>query len=504
MIDTVIFRAVSQVATILSFVVLVRSMPAHDFGVYNLLYAFIPVVSTVASLGLEQTLRRYQPEYISAGNLPAAHWLVRFVGSARFGSNLIILGAILLAWNTVAPIFKLAPYREEFIFFCALILLHFQARILQLSLASHMLHKFSVGSMAVLAIAKLGAYSVLATLGTLTLSRAILADTAAFGLAYLILLYAYRRNCPVPAAPSYRPAPVERKRLFRYGLFNNFNDAGTLALTARTDNFFIAAIMDPLGVAIYAFYVRLHEMVRHMQPVKLFQNVIQPLFFSVPVAEAQRRIPRYFSLLLNTNMLYQLPVLAFAIAYHNELVAIVFGGRYGAYSSLLPLIVGFGVVNTIATPVTIVAQYEEKAGIILLSKAAGIYNVIALLVMLPIWGVYGAAIATGTAGLFKNLFIWWHVRGNARWLNFSDMLLYSVLTWGGAIGLCLLLKRIPGLPLVLDVTMGAVIFAIATLIYVRTPAISTSDRDIMSNIFRGKEARLLRFAGVIGPARVQP
>jgi O-antigen/teichoic acid export membrane protein len=504
MIDTVIFRAVSQAATVLGFIVLVRSMPEQDFGVFHLLYAFIPVVSTVASLGLEQTLRRYQPEYVSAGNFPAAHWLVRFVGAARFGSNLLILATILLAWNAIAPIFKLTPYREEFILFAALLLLHFQARILQFSLAARMLHRFSVGSMAVVAITKLTAYGVLASLGTLTLSSAILVDTAALGLAYLVLLYAYRRHCPAPAGPRYRPAVTERKRLLRYGLYNNFNDAGSLALTTRTDNFFIAAIMDPLGVAVYAFYVRLHEMVRHMQPVKLFQNVIQPLFFSVPPADAERRIPRYFSLLLNTNLLYQLPVLAFALAYHHELVEIVFGGKYGEYSTLLPLIVGFGVVNTIAMPVTIVAQYEEKAGIILLSKAFGIYNIIALLVLLPHWGVHGAAIATGTAALFKNLFIWWHVRASARWLNFRAMLLYSTLTWGGAIGLCVLLKQLPSLPLVLHLAIGALVVAAATLVYVRTPAISMSDRKIMSSIFRGKEARLLRFAGVIGPARLQP
>ncbi len=45
----------------IGFVVLVRAMPENDFGVFNLLYAFIPMLSTVASLGLEQTKRRYQP-----------------------------------------------------------------------------------------------------------------------------------------------------------------------------------------------------------------------------------------------------------------------------------------------------------------------------------------------------------------------------------------------------------------------------------------------------------
>jgi len=50
-------------------------MSKTDFGVFNLLYSFIPLVGTVASLGLEQTLRRFQPEYLRQGSLrPARGW----------------------------------------------------------------------------------------------------------------------------------------------------------------------------------------------------------------------------------------------------------------------------------------------------------------------------------------------------------------------------------------------------------------------------------------------
>ena len=64
---TIRFRAVSQVATVLSYIVLVRGMQEHAFGIYNLFYSFIPVITTLASFGLEQTLRRFQPEYLRTG-----------------------------------------------------------------------------------------------------------------------------------------------------------------------------------------------------------------------------------------------------------------------------------------------------------------------------------------------------------------------------------------------------------------------------------------------------
>ena len=497
MVDTVLFRAISQVATILGFIVLVRAMPEEDFGVFNLLYAFIPVISTLASLGLEQTLRRYQPEYLGAGNIPAARWLVRFVASARFGSNVVLLAVILIIWNSVATIFKLDPYRGEFAFFCLLVLFHFQARILHLSLAANMLHRYGIGSMALLSITKLVAYSSFAWFGQLDLSTAILTDTIAFALAYGLMAVAYHRLCPAPEGPRYSPPPAERKRLLRYGLFNNFNDAGAMFLGTKSDNFFIAAFLDPLAVAVYAFYNRLDEMLGRLQPLRVFDNVVRPLFFAVPPAEADEKLPRYFSLLLNTNLLLQLPALAFSIAYHAEVVTIVFGGKFIDHSMLFPMIVAFTTLNTIGTPATLVAQYEERAAIILLSKIFAIYNVIALLVLIPLAGLYGAVIATGSAAFFKNVFIWWFARRRARWLQFRHILLASILTWGAVLSACLLAKSAIDLPPLLEILVGLTIISVGTLIHVRTPALSTMDRVILANVLRGKEARLFHAIGVL-------
>jgi O-antigen/teichoic acid export membrane protein len=76
LLNTVGYRAISQLATLAGYVLLVRTLSEQAFGIYSLLYAIIPVISTAASLGLEQTLRRFQPEYLRAGNLPAAAWLL--------------------------------------------------------------------------------------------------------------------------------------------------------------------------------------------------------------------------------------------------------------------------------------------------------------------------------------------------------------------------------------------------------------------------------------------
>jgi O-antigen/teichoic acid export membrane protein len=501
LVHTAFFRALSQLATMLSYIVLVRAMPEHDFGIFNLLYAVIPVVSTIASFGLEQTLRRFQPEYLQAGNTAAAARLVRMVSRGRLASSFLVLGTILLAWNSVAHFFGLGPYRGQFALFCLVVLLYFQTNILQMTLASHMLHRFSVGMLSVLAVAKLIAYLLISWLGTLDLDTAILADATAYVVTYAGLRYAHWRYCSVPAEQrTFRFAPAERRRLLRYGFFNNLNDAGAMALNVRTDNFFIAALMNPYAVGAYAFYVRLTLMATRILPTKMFENVVQPLFFSIPSQQADQRVPRYFTALLNTSLLTQLPLAAYAFAYHREIVEVLFAGKFVEHSWLLPLVFMFSTINVLGIPVTLVAQHAERTSILLTSKILAIWNVAGLLLLVPPLGIYGAAIASGSAEAMKNLFVWWHVRHRARWTNGVSMIVSTLVVWGSVVAVCLLLKAAFEAKPVVHLIVGALITTVGALIFVRSPALSSTDREVLASVLHGREARALRWLGLF-PAR---
>jgi O-antigen/teichoic acid export membrane protein len=283
---------------------------------------------------------------------------------------------------------------------------------------------------------------------------------------------------------------------------NNFNDAGTLFLDSKIDNFFIVAFLDPISVGVYAFYNRLNEMTSNWLPVRLFENVVMPLFFSMTPADAARKTPQYFSLLLNLNLLVQWPLLAFSVAYHQELVQVVFGGKFIEYSWLLPLVFAFATVNSAAVPATLVAQYEEKAGAILLSKVFAFYNVGAMMVLIPLGGLYGAAIASGSAQAMKNLFIWWKVRRSAVWTNAWSSTLTSMALWGAVVGLCYAAKSMFGLSPLLNLVIGVLLFAPASLLFLRSPALSADDRTILASVFRGKEAVMMQHIGLL--KRVAP
>lgn len=493
--STVAFRAASQGATILSYVVLVREMEEQAFGVLNLFYSVIPVIATLASLGLEQTLRRFQPEYLQAGRTEVAWWLVRFVARTRFAVTIAVLVLILLGWNLLAPLFELAAYRAEFAIFGILIVLHFQSVILHYSLSSQMLHHFSAGSVAALGVVKLVAYLAVAHFGELTLQAAIASDMAAYALTFVVLLVVHSRSThsrPVAA----RLDAGERQRIKRYAIFSHFTDAGSIFVYPQVDNFFIVGLLGPVAVATYAFYNRLMDMINTIIPNQLLDNVVQPLFFAVRAEEADYRVRRYFTFLVNMNLVLLLPALAFSFVYHRELVGLIFGSRYLESSALLPFMVAMMTfANMFANPLALVAQYHERASLIMISNVFGLYQIAAMFILIPIFGIFGAAFATGSFHLLRNVFLWWMLRRHVRWMNARSIVLTSALIWGTVAALCLALKSV-ALGSFLDLVIGTVICSAGVVVHLRSRAVLQSDREILANVMHGKEARLVRWFGL--------
>ncbi|MBC8008125.1 MAG: oligosaccharide flippase family protein, partial [Prolixibacteraceae bacterium] len=294
------------------------------------------------------------------------------------------------------------------------------------------------------------------------------------------------------------PDTAERTRIRRYGFYSHWNDAASILQYSETDRFFVARLMNPVAVGAYAFYTRLAEMATSFVPQRLFDNLVQPLFFGVPVDEAKEKIPRYFTFLINMSLVYQLPLITFTLVYHQDIVQLVFGGKFIEHSFLLPLVIAFTTTdNVFSTPIHLVAQYNEKASTILKSQVLGIYQVVAMLTLVPVLGLTGAAIASGTFHVFRNIFVWWRVRDQGIWINWRISVLSAVLVWGSAALMCSQIRTVLELPQLVEMSLGAVICGIAALGYLRTPAICASDRNILGNVLHGKEGRLLRWIGLL-------
>ena len=366
-----LFRIPAQAAALVSYVVLVRWLPETEYGVYSLLYATLPVIGTLMSFGMENTLGRYQPEYLRKGENRLANRLSRNIALLRLTTTAVFLAAILVFWDEIAPFFDIAGYRDHFMLFGLLILTHFQCHILSISLSAHLLQKYSVGLMAMFSVLKLVGYALAFGLQMFTLRTAILVDLVAYLILFACLKYAYSSKPDHRKGELTALSPEEKKRLFRYAAYYSFNDVGALTLDTHKDNFFIAAMLDKVAVGAYAFAYRFNQILARVSPVYLLESVVQPLFVSLDHRKDPQKVQRYFSLLMTAAFTVRVPLFAFTVAYHREIVEVLFGGRFLEYSYLLPMTALFAIGFVISVPVTLVAQQQEKAQFVLASKIFG-------------------------------------------------------------------------------------------------------------------------------------
>src|SRR5690606_19290330 len=143
--NAAIYRALSQILGAAKYVLLVRIMTEHDYGVYSLFYSIPVVIGALLSLGIGNALLRFLPEYFAQHNFALARHFISWAMRLRLLTTSLFLLACLLFWERIAPIFEIAPYKDYFIIFVAIAVTHFQSRLLTLVLGANLMQQWSSG-----------------------------------------------------------------------------------------------------------------------------------------------------------------------------------------------------------------------------------------------------------------------------------------------------------------------------------------------------------------------
>lgn len=476
---TLIFKTLSQLCGVLATVLLVRGLSENDYGIYNLLYSVIGLIGTVASLGIGNTLQRYIPEYYQKGEFKIAHNLFRMTSAIRLVTDAAILGFILLLWQEIAPVLKITDYKAHFMLFTLVIVLHQQRNLLEISLSSYFLHKYSKSIGLIFSMVKAAGYGAIIILDA-NLWYAIIIDLLAYSLVFSGLQILYFNKIPVSGGNMDYFTKQEKKRVTKYALFYNFNDTGVGLLNADFDNFIIVMFLNPAAVGAYSFCVQLTIQITSLLPLKYFKDVIKPAFFSIGVSSRKNDVSLVFQSLVKINSIFAIPCFFFLLLYSKQIISIVFNNKFIEYTPVLCGIFFFSILNSL--PFGTVAQFKEKADIILYSKIFAVYNLIANVVLIKMFGIWGAVFATGTATLAKNCFIWFFVKEDASFkgmgLFFAKIILYWT-TLSTAIHSIHLI--FPGHS-IYQLIVGILVFSTSFFIQFKCNYFTNTEKKIMSDL----------------------
>jgi len=463
--------------------VLVRKLSLADYGLYSVMLSAYAMGTLLLSLGATAIVQRYLPELIARGNRRGAIELKRLAAGLHLVGGLVIAAVCwgfqdqLAAWLNAPAFPGLLPY------FFLFMLCKFEASIYEEMLTAHRSQKYRNLALAGFQAAKFALFwlampqdgSIETVMLYLVLSNALLLG--------LMMARALGLDRELPAGAD---EPLPWRRLIRFGLLRYTTTITLVGFFADIDVWFITHYHNTEAAGLYGFATRNVSMLASLVPTHFLLSVLVPVY----VREyTQRQDPaqliRVFAFFNKVVTTFLAPTLVGSLLLASPMTSLIFDPKF------LPSVPAFRVfflgmfVFYFCNTSSFLLVVLERPEITLYSRVFVIYNVIMDIVLIPPYGIMGAAIATGSAMAMGYIFTYLMVK-RAIAISIPWRATFRTFAYSGIMALAIwpLLAAgwITSVPrLLLAVGLGALVYG---LLAWRLPVFSHDERAHLNGALR--------------------
>lgn len=408
LVETVVGVAVS--------ILTVRTLSVTDYGAYKLAGSIIMIGSYVTSCGLEATLQRFGAEMVTRGRFGALRSLLLAVRVVRAIALLAFCGILLAARGPVGAFFAFPPaLTDALLLVCAILVVQSANSINGYSLFSARgAYVEMSGLRAVVALLKLAGFTVafLAGLGLVGVLGALFVAPA-LALAYILVRNRQWLGAHPPAAGGAAEIDADdyRGRILRYSLIGYLAINVNVFRDLSVDSFVIAHYLGPEQVALYGLASTLILFANALNPASLLRGVLTPLLTARHAAGGgQAELLRAFRFLNKAVMLLHWPLVTLLLVLGGEVIRLVYSPAYAPAFGPLAVLAGFGFCLGLTFPFVPLIAVLEKNVLLLFSGLTSVYNLLLDVLLVPRWGIAGAALATGSAAVLQLALYWFAFR----------------------------------------------------------------------------------------------
>jgi len=413
-------QVVGRLLGLLTTIILARNLSVAEFGIYNLLVGSVLILAVFTNTGLGSSLQRFVPEYMRTQQHSRLFKTFFFSESYRAVSGAIVGTVLIVCFPLYASQLKLNEYFLAVVLFLVGYVVSCQLEFLQVTF-NGMLKQLlaSLTDVMYMALRLLGVLLVV-LLGVLLGARLVNVFIAELCAAVLVcatmwsifLTRAYRPLRPKPGLDE----PLERRRLARYSLLNAASMPGSFILSYSSDYLVIGAMASATQLGIYSLASRASQMLMVVMPPSLLQNIMRPVFYHryYSVEEKEAELQRMFRFMVVFIASVLFPTVALAIIEADRILPFVFGSDFAAATPIFVLMMGFAIFTIVDLPSDLVLQATEMVQAQVYAQVFAVYNIVAAVLLLPVWGLMGVAFATGTAGMLRSLTWFFMARHHSR------------------------------------------------------------------------------------------
>jgi len=373
------------------FAFVVSKYGADTYGIYELAFTALMILSVIVMWGLDGATVRFMQEYLVSGDKGKIRSLVSKSVFTILISALVVGLLFFLLRKSLAEAFDEPNLEKAYVWVAVgllpFVLLQYYSEALRALKNMKAFSVFQVGSVLILASA------IFILLKDIALSKGEIATLAfvistavfAFG-AYLIFQKSFRiRVGDIPAEQ------IDFKSVLKVGV--PLLISGSLFLVISwTDTLMIGYYKSSTDVGIYRIAFKVATLITFIQFA--VNSIAAPTIASLYAEDDLTALRKYIKYIGVINAAFAIPITLFIIVFSEPLLNL-FGAEYTSGMVLLPILAIGQLVNALAGPVMYILNMtgKEKLSQRIMIWMTGL-NIILNVVLIPRYGIVGAAIAT--------------------------------------------------------------------------------------------------------------
>jgi O-antigen/teichoic acid export membrane protein len=403
-----VINAASMAILYLSQFLLARMMKVEQYGVYVYSLSWLTILLLLGNLGLDAAALRYIPQYVSRGEWGYCRGIIKRSFQIVFPVSLMLL---LGGWSVI--LINRSHLTEENLIGALLIGMAALPLWTAIRLTQGILQAFKRPGLSQFLDGMLSPLLLLSMLGlaiTLNISISAQIVMAVFAVSCAVVLVvgvAWLRRYVMPAQVKTADGEYKTREWLTFSI-PMLMIAGTYVIMNNTDVIMIGMMKDTAQAGIYSAATRLAALV---SVSLVFVNMVLTPYISEYFYNDRREdLQHFISLSARIVALFAVPMFFILMIYGKHLLGL-FGGEFkNGYHSLMILICG-QLVNVLSGSVgyiMIMTGRQKQAAYVLAATAA--LNIILNLILIPPFGIEGAAVATAVALIAWNVVLVVYIR----------------------------------------------------------------------------------------------
>lgn len=410
---------VLYVIEFLNKLIISRYFGPADYGLIALGYAILNLGVVFSLLGLNEGISRYIPSFLEKKELGKIKGTIFAAIKISLLISLVICSTLIIFSKEIAVgifhnesfILILIVFSLTIPFFVLIMLLNsfvLSFKKPEYNLFGYTLGKHFVNLILVIIFIYLGA-------SILQISMIYLFTTA---LSVTLFLFFIQKKI-FPFLISKLPAEYDYKTLFKFS-WPLFLSGFFSIVFGWVDTIFLGFLKTNYEVGIYNIALPLAAAQSIF--LAMFSRIFYPVIVQLHTRHEYMGISKLYSTVLRWIFLFSLPFFLLLILFPKRILSILYGSEYVVGSTVLIILsIAYFIEVMFGPTVEVLMTFNKTRFIMLLNIATSILNIGLNLLLIPFYGIVGAAYSTGISLVFRKIIMIIKLRNK---INFFDEFKY--------------------------------------------------------------------------------